>query len=69
LDQHLDKILEGALMTCQKCQGLMIEEQRPELSPDMVGHRCVNCGLYLDPLVQHNRKGAAGNRAALVRAA
>ena len=56
-------------MTCQKCQGLMIEEQRPELSPDMVGHRCVNCGLYLDPLVQHNRLGPMARRTTLVRAA
>ncbi|WP_187299307.1 hypothetical protein [Nitrospira moscoviensis] len=55
-------------MTCQKCKGLMIEERQPELSPDMVGHRCVNCGLFVDPLIQHNRKSHARSREALVQA-
>jgi hypothetical protein len=42
-------------MTCKKCNGLMIEERQPELAPSMVGHRCLNCGLFLDPLIQKNR--------------
>lgn len=56
-------------MNCQKCQGLMIEELRPELSHDMIGHRCINCGLYLDPLVQRNRNGGVPGKEAVVRAA
>jgi hypothetical protein len=60
--------MEGT-MNCQKCQGLMIEEPRPELSPDMIGHRCINCGLYVDPLVQRNRQGGVAGREALVRVA
>jgi hypothetical protein len=56
-------------MTCQKCQGLMIEERQPGLSPDMVGHRCLNCGLYIDPLIQQNRKTGGHSREALVQAA
>lgn len=42
-------------MTCQKCKGLMIEERQPELSPNTTIHRCINCGLLLDPLIQQNR--------------
>lgn len=56
-------------MTCQKCQGLMIEERQPEVSPDMVGHRCLNCGLFLDPLIQQNRNRSARSRDSLVHAA
>jgi hypothetical protein len=56
-------------MTCQKCKGLMIEERQPELSPDMVGHRCINCGLFVDPLIQQNRKSHARGRETLVQAA
>jgi hypothetical protein len=56
-------------MTCQKCNGFMIEERQPELSPDMVGHRCINCGLFLDPLIQHNRRHGTHRRDALVQAA
>lgn len=56
-------------MTCQKCKGLMIEERQPELSPGMVGHRCLNCGLFLDPLIQQNRNSRAPGRETLVHAA
>jgi hypothetical protein len=42
-------------MTCQKCKGLMIAESRPDFSPDGTVMRCINCGLVLDPLIQHNR--------------
>jgi len=41
-------------MTCQKCRGLMIEERQPELSPESFVHRCINCGLILDPLLMQN---------------
>jgi hypothetical protein len=43
-------------MICKKCKGLMIEERQPELPPGMVAHRCLNCGLFLDPLIQKNRE-------------
>lgn len=56
-------------MTCQKCNGLMIEERQPELSPEMIGHRCINCGLFLDPLIQQNRRLVAHRRETLVPAA
>lgn len=55
-------------MTCQKCKGLMIEERQPELSPTMVGHRCLNCGLFLDPLIQQNRNSVVRSREALSHA-
>lgn len=42
-------------MTCQKCHGLMIEEWRPEFSTEAAVHRCINCGLLLDPLIAQNR--------------
>lgn len=42
-------------MTCQKCKGLMIEEWRPDFSTDISVHRCINCGLVLDPLIAKNR--------------
>ncbi len=42
-------------MTCQKCKGLMIEESRPDFSPEGTVMRCINCGLVLDPLIQQNR--------------
>ncbi|WP_455242814.1 hypothetical protein [Petrachloros mirabilis] len=42
-------------MTCQKCQGLMITESRPDFSPEGTVLRCINCGLVLDPLIQQNR--------------
>lgn len=56
-------------MNCQKCKGLMIEEQRPELAPESVVHRCINCGLVLDPLIQQNRLSCRPGKAALMRAA
>jgi len=33
----------------------MIEEWRPEYSTDVIVHRCINCGLVLDPLIAQNR--------------
>jgi len=42
-------------MTCQKCKGLMIEEWRPDFSTEATVHRCINCGLVLDPLIAQNR--------------
>jgi hypothetical protein len=47
----------------------MIEERQPELSPGMVGHRCINCGAFVDPLIQQNRKSNTRGREALVQAA
>jgi len=42
-------------MICQKCKGLMIEECRPDFSTKTFVHRCINCGLVLDPLIAQNR--------------
>ncbi|HEU4685793.1 MAG TPA: hypothetical protein VFS39_14900 [Nitrospira sp.] len=42
-------------MLCQKCNGLMIEESRPEFSSKSSVQRCINCGLLLDPLIAQNR--------------
>ncbi len=42
-------------MTCQKCKGFMVEEWRPDYSPETAVMRCINCGLILDPLIQQNR--------------
>jgi len=42
-------------MTCQKCNGLMVKEWRPELSQEAAVLRCINCGLVLDPLIAQNR--------------
>lgn len=55
-------------MICQKCKGLMIEERQPELSPHMVGHRCINCGLFLDPIIQQNRNTSGRIRESLLQA-
>ncbi len=56
-------------MTCQKCKGLMIEEEQPELAPTAVIHRCINCGLVLDPLIQKNRLGSRRGKESFVHAA
>jgi hypothetical protein len=45
----------GSTMTCQKCNGLMVKEWRPELSQEAAVLRCINCGLVLDPLIAQNR--------------
>ena len=55
-------------MTCQKCKGLMIEERQSELSPASVVHRCINCGLLLDPLIQLNRNGRVRGKEPLLHA-
>ncbi|MDX2252178.1 MAG: hypothetical protein NW202_07825 [Nitrospira sp.] len=56
-------------MTCQKCRGLMIEERQPELSPGTIIHRCINCGLILDPLLLKNRLNHLREKAAVLQAA
>lgn len=56
-------------MNCQKCKGLMIKEQRPELAPKSVVHRCINCGLVLDPLIQQNRLSSRPRKDSFMRAA
>ena len=56
-------------MTCQKCKGLMIEERRPELLSDTIVHRCINCGLLLDPLIQQNRSNCVREKESLLQAA
>lgn len=56
-------------MTCQKCQGLMIAETRPDFSPEGTVLRCINCGLVLDPLIQQNRSIKVHAKHATLRAA
>jgi hypothetical protein len=33
----------------------MVEEWRPDFSPESAVLRCINCGLILDPLIEQNR--------------
>ena len=56
-------------MTCQKCKGLMVEERQPELSPETVTHRCINCGFILDPLMMQNRLNHLKEKGLLLHAA
>lgn len=56
-------------MTCQKCKGLMIEEQHPELAPEALVHRCLNCGLVLDSLIQKNRLTSRRGKGSFLHAA
>ena len=42
-------------MTCQKCNGLMVKESRPDFTQEVAVLRCLNCGLVLDPLIAQNR--------------
>ena len=42
-------------MTCQKCNGLMVKESRPDFTQEVAVLRCINCGLVLDPLIAQNR--------------
>jgi len=56
-------------MTCQKCKGLMVEERQPELSPETVTHRCINCGFILDPLMMQNRLNHLKEKRVMLHAA
>ncbi len=56
-------------MTCQKCKGLMVEERQLELSPSPIIHRCINCGLILDPLMLQNRLNHLKEKRLLLHAA
>lgn len=56
-------------MTCQKCKGLMIEERQPELSPSLIVHRCINCGLIVDPLLLENRRNHLSEKQPVLHAA
>ncbi len=42
-------------MTCERCKGLMVEEWRPDFSPETYTWRCINCGAITDPLIARNR--------------
>jgi hypothetical protein len=42
-------------MTCQKCNGLMVKEWRPDFSQHVAVFRSINCVLVLDPLIAQNR--------------
>ncbi len=56
-------------MTCQKCKGLMVEEWRPEFSPEAAVLRCINCGLVLDPLIAQNRLSKLRSKESVLHAA
>lgn len=56
-------------MTCQKCTGLMIEEQQPGLAPEAIVHRCINCGLVLDSLIRQNQLNSRRRKDAFLHAA
>jgi hypothetical protein len=46
---------EGGAMTCKRCKGLMVNEWRPDFSPETFVWRCINCGSIIDPLIAQNR--------------
>jgi hypothetical protein len=56
-------------MTCQKCNGLMVKEWRPEFSQGAAVLRCINCGLVLDPLIAQNRMSLLGAKQRVLKAA
>jgi len=60
---------EVGAMTCQKCKGLMVEEWRPEFSPEAAVLRCINCGLVLDPLIAQNRLNKLRSKESVLHAA
>jgi hypothetical protein len=43
-------------MTCGRCQGFMVDEWRPDFSPETFVWRCINCGSIVDPLIEQNRR-------------
>jgi hypothetical protein len=43
-------------MTCGRCKGLMVDEWRPDFSPETFVWRCINCGSVTDPLIEQNRR-------------
>ena len=54
-------------MTCQRCDGLMVQERYDDLASGSAGYessgwRCVNCGAIVDPVItahhQTSRKTA-----------
>lgn len=50
-------------MTCGRCKGFMVNEWRPDFTPETFVWRCINCGSILDPLIEQNRKGGqCGNQ-------
>jgi RNase P subunit RPR2 len=43
-------------MTCQRCDGLMVQERYDNLELDSAGYeisgwRCLNCGAIVDPVI------------------
>lgn len=53
-------------MTCGRCKGLMVNEWRPDFSPETYIWRCINCGSIVDPLIEQNRKLKGSAEAILV---
>lgn len=47
----------GEAMTCGRCKGLMVDEWRPDFTPETFVWRCINCGSIVDPLIEQNRRG------------
>lgn len=46
-------------MNCPRCAGLMIGEEVQVHSGRFHGHRCVQCGLWLDKTIAQNRVDSA----------
>ena len=43
-------------MTCGRCKGLMVNEWRPDFTPETFVWRCINCGHVFDPVLERNRR-------------
>ncbi|MCC2641852.1 MAG: uncharacterized protein K0S45_2265 [Nitrospira sp.] len=49
-------------MTCKRCKGLMVDEWRPDFTPETFVWRCINCGSVVDPLIEQNRGVSLGDQ-------
>ncbi len=56
-------------MTCGRCKGLMVDEWRPDFTPETFVWRCINCGSIRDPLIEQNRRSAHMNEQMLMEPA
>ena len=49
---------------CPRCDGLMVAEWCEDLS-EYSGHRCVQCGELIDPVILQNRRSVTATQGAL----
>jgi len=40
----------------------MVDEWRPDFSPETFVWRCINCGSLVDPLIEQNRRARAAEQ-------